>query len=37
MKQSYTEYPVDEGVVAGVAHGQPVEPEEQDVDVLPPK
>ena len=28
---------VDEGVVAGVAHRQPVEQEEKDVDVLKPK
>ena len=28
---------VDEGVVAGVAHRQPVEHEEHDVDVLPPE
>ena len=27
---------VDEGVVAGVAHGQPVEQEEEDVDILKP-
>ena len=27
--------PVDEGVVAAVAHGQPVEHKEHDVDVLP--
>ena len=34
---SYTENAVDEGVVAGVAHGEPVEAEEEDVDVLPSK
>jgi hypothetical protein len=28
---------VDEGVVAGVAHGQPVEQEEEDVDILKPE
>jgi hypothetical protein len=33
---TYAVYAVDEGVVAGVAHGQPVEQEEEDVDVLEP-
>jgi hypothetical protein len=28
---------VDERVVAGVAHGQPVKQEEEDVDILKPK
>jgi hypothetical protein len=34
--KTYTEDAVDEGVVAGVAHGQPVEDEEEDVDIFPP-
>ena len=34
---THTQDAVDEGVVAGVAHRQPVEQEEKDVDVLKPK
>ena len=34
-KYSYTVYPIDERIVAAVAHGEPVEDEEHDVDVLP--
>ena len=32
---THTEYSINAGIVAAVAHGQPVEHEEHDVDVFP--
>ena len=32
---THTEYSIDAGIVAAVAHGEPVEHEEHDVDVFP--